>query len=119
MTQAQRDVKRKSRVLDYANEIGNISKACRHFGISRQSYYRWKKALQENGQAGLINSKPCPKNPRLRTPPEIEGKILHLRKTYHLGPIRIAWYLDRYHGIRISDSGVYHVLKRNGLSRLP
>jgi hypothetical protein len=27
--------------------------------------------------------------------------------------------LDRYHGIKISDSGVYHVPKRNGLNRIP
>lgn len=27
--------------------------------------------------------------------------------------------MDRYHGIKISDSGVYQVLKRNGLNRLP
>ena len=44
MTQAQRDIKRKLRVLEYAEGIGNVSKACRYFGISRESYYRWKKA---------------------------------------------------------------------------
>ena len=40
-------------------------------------------------------------------------------KTYHLGPIRIVWYLARYHDIKISDAGVYRILRRNGLSRLP
>ena len=110
MTQAQRDIKRKLMVLEYAEKICNISKACRHFGIARQSYYRWKGAFAERGEAGLANSKPCPHNPRLRTPPDID-KILYLRTTYPLGPIRIAWYLDRDHGITISGSGVYHVLK--------
>jgi transposase InsO family protein len=119
VTQAQRDIRRKLKVIEYADQLGNISKACRYFGISRESYYRWKKALADKGEEGLVNSKPCPENPRLRTPPDIEEKILHLRKNYHLGPIRIAWYLERYHGIKISGSGVYHVLKRNGLSRLP
>ncbi len=119
MTQAQRDIKRKLKVLEYAEEIGNISKACRYFGISRESYYRWKKTLATRGEAGLVNSKPCPINSKLRTPPEIEGKVLYLRRTYHLGPIRICWYLERYHGIKISGSGVYYVLKRHGLNRLP
>jgi transposase len=105
--------------LEYAEKVGNITKACRHFAVARQSYYRWKGALADKGEAGLVNSMPCPKNPRLRTPPEIVDKIIYLRTTYHLGSIRIAWYLDRYHGIKISDSGVYHVLKRNGLNRLP
>ncbi|MGW8325787.1 MAG: helix-turn-helix domain-containing protein [Desulfobacterales bacterium] len=38
-------IRRKSRVLSYAKQIGNISKTCRYFGISRQTYYDWKRAL--------------------------------------------------------------------------
>ena len=67
----------------------------------------------------MINSKPCPHNIVLRTPPHIEEKILYLRKKYHLGQVRISWYLERYHGIKISSAGVYQVLKRNDMNRLP
>jgi transposase len=119
MTQAQRDIKRKLQVLEHAQETGNIAKTCRHFGISRQGFYKWKRAYEQFGDAGLINSKPCPKNPSRRTPAEIEEKIVYLRRTYHFGPHRIAWYLERYHGFKMSGSGVYSVLKRQGLSRLP
>jgi len=80
---------------------------------------RWKAALQKHGEAGLARRKPIPKNPKNRTPPEIVEKVLHLRKTYHLGPMRIVWYLARYHDIKISGSGVSRILKRNGPSRLP
>jgi len=52
-------------------------------------------------------------------PQEVEEEILHLRRTYHFGPVQIAWYLERYHGIRVSSSGVCRALLRNGLSRLP
>src|SRR5262245_52036478 len=89
------------------------------FGIARGSFYRWKTALQRHGEAGLANRKPVPRNPANRTPLEIVGKVLHLRRTYHLGPIRIVWYLARYHNIKISDAGVYRILRRNGLNRLP
>lgn len=119
MTKAQRDIKRKLGVLNYAKEIGNVSKACRYYGISREAFYTWKRAYERHGEKALINSKPCPENPKLRTPPEIEEKILHLRRKYHLGQLRISWYLQRYHGIQISPGGVYGVLKRNGLNRLP
>lgn len=34
----QRDIKRKLKILEYAQKVGNISKACRYFGISRQSF---------------------------------------------------------------------------------
>lgn len=49
----------------------------------------------------------------------IEDKILYLRKKYHFGQLRICWYLWRYHEIKISSSGVYHILKRNGVNRFP
>jgi len=119
MTQQQRDIKRKLAVLQFAQECGNMALAARHFGISRQCYYRWKHAFEERGEAGLVNKMPCPVNVALRTPPEIEEKVLYLRRSYYFGPRRIAWYLQRYHGIAISNHGVYGVLTRAGLSRLP
>jgi hypothetical protein len=36
-----------------------------------------------------------------------------------LGPIRIVKYLERYHRLKISDAGVYRILYRNGVNRLP
>ena len=80
---------------------------------------RWKKAYETKGEQGLINSKPCPENPKLRTPKATEDIIIHLRTTYHLGQKRIMWYLLRYHDIEISEGAVYYVLKRNGLNKLP
>jgi len=65
MTPAQRDITRKLQVLSSSQLIGNVSKASRYFGIGRQSFYEWKKAYAAKGKAGLINSKPCPKNPAL------------------------------------------------------
>jgi transposase InsO family protein len=117
--QAQRDIKRKLRILAEGAERGNVSYTCRRFGISRDTFYRWKREYAAGGEAALVNSKPCPENPKLRTGVDIEEKIIHLRTTYHLGQLRIAWYLDRYHGIKISSTGVREVLLRHGLNRLP
>ena len=112
MKQAERDIKRKLAVFRYAEESGNVAFTCRHFGISRQCFYIWKRAYERDGEAGLVNKKPCPENVALRTPAPVEEKILHLRRVYHFGPRRIAWYLERYHGIGISPSGVHRVLTR-------
>jgi transposase InsO family protein len=119
MTQAQHDIARKLRVLNYAKQVGNVSQTCRYFGISRETFYKWKRAYEQKGESALINSKLCPQNPKLRMAPHIEEKILHLRRTYHLGPMRILWYLKRYHDIKVSSGGVYSVLKRNGMNLLP
>jgi transposase-like protein len=75
--------------------------------------------MNGRGRPGSSTSSPAPTpTPRPR-PPEVVEKILSLRRTYHLGPIRIVWYLERYHGIRVSDATVYRSLKRHGMHRLP
>ena len=102
-----RDINRKLPVLNHAKQSGSVTKTCRYFGISRESFYKWKRAYERSGERALINSKPCPENLTLRTPTHIEEKILYLRRTYHLGQLRIKWYLERYHKIKISSGAVY------------
>lgn len=109
----------KLRVLAYGKAHRNVSKTCRYFGISRESYYKWKREYEAKGEKALINRKPCPENPRIRVPQEVEDLILYLRSNYPLGQLRIAWYLSRYHGIKVSPAGVYSVLKRNGMNGFP
>jgi len=116
---AQQDIARKLKILNYAKETGNVAKTCRYFGICRQTFYTWKKAFGAKGENGLIDSRPCPENHKLRVPETIEEKIIYLRTTYHFGPDVIVWKLHRYHGIKISKNGVYRVLVRNKLNRLP
>jgi transposase len=112
------DIRRKLKILAHSKESKNVSKICRYFGFSRETFYKWKRDYQTKGKSALINSKPCPENPKLRIPAEVEEKILYLRKNYHLGQLRIVWYLKRYHDIKVSAAGVYMVLKRNDLNRL-
>ena len=119
MTQAERDIKRKTAVLEHAVLSGNVSKTCRYFGISRETFYQWKRAHESEGEEGLVNNRPGLRVSPRRTPPEIEEKVLLLRQRYHFGPVRIVWYLKRYHGISMLSGGVYYVLKRNGMNRLP
>lgn len=117
--QAEHDIRRKTRVLEYAASCGNVSHACRKYGVSRDTFYRWKKQLEKGGPEALINSKPCPENPKIRVSREIEDKILYVRREFRLGQLRISWYLERYYGLTVSPSGVYSVLKRNGMNKLP
>jgi transposase InsO family protein len=46
-------------------------------------------------------------------------KILELRAEYQFGALRIRYYLERYHGIKISESTVSRVLKAHGVNQLP
>ena len=53
MTHDQREIHRKKRVLEYAERIGNINKACRYFGVARSSFYEWRNRYRELGDEGL------------------------------------------------------------------
>jgi transposase InsO family protein len=119
MNKDQREIKRKLRILRHADETGHIERTCRYFGVGRSSFYRWRDSYRKHGVAGLVNRPPIPKWHANRTSIEIEEKVLHLRKKYHLGPMRIVWYLARYHDIKISDATVSRILKRHGVNRLP
>ena len=119
MTTDEREVNRKLRILNHANQSGNIAKTCRYFGIPRSLFYVWRNAYREFGDEGLKRKKPIPKTHPNQTPDEIVEKILYLRRKYHLGPTRIMWYMARYHSMRVSDATIYRVLKRHGVNRLP
>jgi len=119
MSPEQREVSRRLRILKHAKEIGNVCLACRYFGIGRATFYRWKKKYAESGEEGLAPKKPVGKRWPNQLSDEVVEKILHLRRKYHLGPQRIEWYLERYHGIQVSGSSIYRTLVRNGLRRLP
>jgi transposase InsO family protein len=116
----QRGAARRLAIIRHAEEVThNVSKTCRYYGISRNNYYRWKRRYDESGPEGLVELHRGPKHSPRATHTEVVGKILYLRQNYHFGPQKIAMYLARYHDVAISTSGVWRILKRAGLNRLP
>jgi transposase-like protein len=63
MTRDEREIRRKLRVLEHADKIGDVSKPCRYFGIGRASFYRWRDAYRMDGEAGLVNARSVPHCP--------------------------------------------------------
>jgi transposase InsO family protein len=105
-------------VLEFADHLG-VTKTCREFNVPRSSFYRWKQKYQKGGESGLYRERPVAYHHPSRTPPEVVEKILELRAEYQFGALRIRYYLERYHGIKISESTVSRVLKAHGVNRLP
>ena len=62
---AQR-ISRKLKVLNYAKEIGNVSKTCRYFWICRETFYQWKRLYEAHGEQALMNNKLGKNNSVLR-----------------------------------------------------
>lgn len=107
-------------MIRHAEEVThNVAKTCRHFGISRNAFYRWYRRYKQQGTDGLKDHSKRPLHSPRATRTEVIGKILYLRQSYHFGPWKIHMYLLRYHDVKISSSGVWRILKRLGLSRLP
>ncbi len=71
MSKDRREIQRKMRTLQRAEETGHVAKACHYFGIGRTSFYRWKAAFPKDGEEGLINRPAIPKcmpiNHRMRS----------------------------------------------------
>ena len=105
-------------VLQYTQGCRNVAKVCREFEMPRSTFYGWKKAYDKEGKGGLARKKPVARNHPRSLGQDVVDQILHLRQTYKLGPERITWYLERYHGIKTSVSSVYRTLVRNGMRRL-
>ena len=112
------DVEFKLIVLDLAEHFG-VKKTCQDFEVPGSSFYRWKKKYDQEGPSGLYRKKPNAHTQPRKTPPEIIEKILELRREYQIGALRIRYYLERYHGINMSESTVSRTLKAHGVGKLP
>ncbi|MHB1986540.1 MAG: IS481 family transposase [Acidimicrobiales bacterium] len=116
----EREVRRRLAILQHAEEVtGNVAMTCRYYGITRQSFYTWKRRYDELGEEGLRPLSRRPHHSPRATHVEVVGKILYLRQSYHFGPAKISMYLKRYHDVNVSTSGVWRILKRLDMSRLP
>jgi transposase InsO family protein len=96
-----------------------VSHTCRHFGISRKTFYKWKKRYEADGPTGLCDRHCRPHRSPRACSHEVVSKVLYLRQHYHFGPQRIADYLRRFHELAVAVSSVPRILLRHGMNRLP
>jgi transposase InsO family protein len=115
-----RGAARRLAIIRHAQEVtGNVSLTCRYFGITRQAFYIWLRRYEEQGLEGLRDRSRRPHTSPNATKAEVVGKIVYLRRNYHFGPHKISMYLKRYHDVEVSPSGVWRILRRLDMSRLP
>ena len=51
------------KVLQYAAERPrNVARTCRHFGISRRAFYKWKQRYDAYGEVGLYDRSRTPRH---------------------------------------------------------
>jgi transposase-like protein len=71
----EREIKRRLRVLEHAEKIGNVRMTCRYFGLSRSTFYRWKTKYDKYGESGLGNKSTAARNHPRKVPAEIVEEL--------------------------------------------
>jgi transposase InsO family protein len=107
------------RLFTLAEELGNVSAACRAMGVDRSTYYRLKRRVDRWGLEALnVRERRRPRMPN-QIGPHLEQRIVAFALGHPgLGPRRISAELarEKWGGLRISEHGVWRVLVRVGLN---
>ena len=114
MTAKKKIAQKRLTLLQLAEQLRNVSEACRHHGVSRSQFYEYKRAFQERGFEGLIDQPPIPKSFPNETPPEVKEKLIKLSLQHPAwGAVHISDHL-RLEGVSVSPSTVRNIwLKEN------
>jgi len=111
----QRIIRNKIGLLNLAEELGNVSKACQMMGVSRDTFYRYQAAREDGGVEALLDKNRRKPNPKNRVEPQIEQAVLDFALEYPAhGQVRVSNEL-RKAGIFVSASGVRSIWLRHTL----
>lgn len=111
-----RIIRNKLGLLNLAQELGNVSKACKIMGLSRDTFYRYQNALEEGGVEALVEKSRRRPNQKNRTDEATEAAVVAFAlEQPALGPLRASNEL-RKRGVFISPSGVRCVWLRHELA---
>jgi transposase InsO family protein len=106
------------RLFTLADEIG-VRPACRQMGVHHSTYYRWKAKVDRWGLEALrVRERRRPRMPN-EIGPHLEGRIVAFALGHPgFGARRISAELarEKWGGIRVSEHGVWRVLRRVGLN---
>ena len=111
-----RIVKHKLGLLNLAEELSNVSRACKVMGVSRDTFYRYKEAHEQGGVDALLDRNRRVPKLKNRVDEETEQAVLlHATEYPAHGQLRVSNEL-RKAGVFVSPSGVRSIWLRHGLA---
>lgn len=108
-------IKHKVGLLNLAEELDNVSKACKIMGVSRNTFYRYQEAVENGGVEALFETSRRVPNLKNRVDPAIESRVIEyaIEQPAH-GQVRVSNEL-RKQGTFVSPSGVRSIWLRHKL----
>jgi len=115
MNTTQKLIKNKLGLLSLAEELGNVARACKVMGFSRDTFYRYKELVDEGGIDNLIEKTRRKANIKNRIDEETEKAVVaHAIDFPAHGQVRASNELRKV-GVFVSPSGVRCIWLRSGL----
>jgi transposase InsO family protein len=120
MLTPEQQIRQRYAWFEVADRLGNVTVACERCGISRKTFYKWRKRFAEarRDRQALRDQSRRPHRARSRVKKALRRRLLTLRQRTHLGPARLrALLLAR--GVRHVPSAatIATVVKQAGLTR--
>jgi transposase InsO family protein len=114
-----RHIKARESWIKCYQDLGSVSKAALKCGVPRSTLYRWIKRFEEGGKDSLVGLSRRPKHlAKLKVNEKLVALIKLIRTEYKFGPQSISTHLLRKHGIELSDSSIWRVLKAEGIPNI-
>lgn len=108
-------IKHKAGLLNLAEELCNVSKACKIMGVSRDTFYRYQELAAEGGIDALVNQNRRVPNLKNRADEATERAVVEYAVEFPAhGQHRTSNEL-RKKGVFISGSGVRSIWQRHDL----
>lgn len=109
-------IKHKVGLLNLAEELGNVSKACKVMGLSRDTFYRYKSAVDEGGVDALFDQNRRKPNFKNRVDEAIESAVKEYAIAFPAHGQHLTSNELRKQGVFVSGSGVRSVWLRHQLA---